>query len=68
MFGALPPFEPTVRYKVRFKLSDAFGYSVMSLDDQSYFGLFLASAVGKVRFNAGMMAGLAGVAGHQWGQ
>jgi len=67
VFGALPTFEPTSRYKLRFKLSDAFGYSVMSLDDQSYFGLFLASAVGKIRFNAGMMAGLAGVAGHQWG-
>lgn len=66
-FGALPLFEPTVRYKLRFKLSDAFGYSVMSLDDQSYFGAFLASAAGKLRFNAGVMAGLAGVVGHQWG-
>jgi len=64
--GALPDVVPSVRYKLRYKLFDAFERSAMELDGQMYGGLALSAAARMVRASVSSIMGLSGDPGRQW--
>ena len=64
--GALPAVTPSLRFKLRYKLSDEFEFSPMGLGRQDYVGLALQAATGKVRATLSSLYGLSGQTGHQW--
>lgn len=64
--GSLPGVVPSLRYKLRYKLTDSFERSALALDRQSYAGLAVAVASGGMRASLSSLVGLSGLPGRQW--
>lgn len=65
--GALPAVEPSLRFKLKYKLFNEYERRPMELDQQSYAGLAAVLAAGRTRASLAALAGLCGDPGRQWG-
>ena len=65
--GAFPDMVPSLRYRLDIKVANDFERESMALEGQSYAGLSMAGATGRLRAALGFRAGLGDEEGRAWG-